>query len=105
MALTLGAVGTKDPCGSCPRYYSALNRAVSGGAADINKKKTLAVYRERKRIGFTMRMTIHDEMTGDLEKDPRSKQMLQEVLDRQDVPLKVPILWDVATGKNWAECK
>jgi DNA polymerase I-like protein with 3'-5' exonuclease and polymerase domains len=34
-----------------------------------------------------------------------TKQRVSEVLNAQSFPLKVPILWSVHTGANWAACK
>lgn len=86
------------------RIHKALNGAVQGSAADLNKKKMVTLYRERKRIGLTMRITIHDEFVGDVP-DQEAARLVAEVLSRQEIPLSVPILWSMKTGVNWKECK
>jgi DNA polymerase-1 len=94
-------------CGACatfgPRFHKALNGAVQGGAADLNKLKMVELYDAREELGLTLRMTVHDEAVGDVP-DEEAARAVGEVLQRQAVELRVPILWDVATGQNWAEC-
>jgi len=100
-----GTSGSRTPCGYCPRWHKALNSAVQGTAADINKRKVTRVYKQRHAIGFTMRMTIHDELAGDVP-DQAAADRLSEVLEVQEYPeMKVPILWDLKVGDNWAQCK
>jgi DNA polymerase-1 len=84
--------------------HSALNRVIQGQAADINKKKLVEVYKERKRIGFVMRATVHDEMVGDVP-DVQAAKMIDDILAEQTTPLNIPILWDGKTGRNWREVK
>jgi DNA polymerase-1 len=94
-------------CGACitfgPRYHKALNGAVQGGAADINKLKIVELYEAREELGLTLRMTVHDEAVGDVP-DQAAAARMDAILQRQAVDLRVPILWDTATGINWAEC-
>lgn len=90
-------------CSACPRWHSALNRAVQGSAADVNKKKLVEVHRERKRIGCRLRLTNHDEVVTDVP-DAEAAARLDEVLNRQAIPLKVPIRWSTKSGRSWAEC-
>jgi DNA polymerase I-like protein with 3'-5' exonuclease and polymerase domains len=69
------------------------------------KTKLVELHRERKNTGFTLRYTVHDEVDGDVPNEESAKKVT-EVLNSQSFPdLKVPILWDVQTGSNWAECK
>lgn len=86
------------------RCYKALNGIIQGSAADINKKKLVELHNERKNTGFVMRLTVHDEVCGDVP-DLEAAKKVSAILDAQSFPLKVPILWDANTGKNWAECK
>jgi DNA polymerase I-like protein with 3'-5' exonuclease and polymerase domains len=86
------------------KIHKALNSVIQGTAADIMKMKLVEVYKERKRLGFTMRATVHDELWGDLvEKEMASS--LGELLNTQSMTLTVPIRWSVGTGANWAEAK
>jgi DNA polymerase-1 len=87
------------------RIHKALNGVIQGSAADILKRKMVEVHRERKRIGFTPRMTVHDEIVGDTV-DRESASMLAEVLNRQSFDkLTIPILWETSYGSTWASCK
>jgi DNA polymerase I-like protein with 3'-5' exonuclease and polymerase domains len=81
---------------------SSLNRVIQGGAASINKRVLVETYKERKRLGLTMRLTVHDELAGTLE-GPVGP--VKKVLNTQYFPLRAPILWDAKSGNNWAECK
>ncbi len=85
--------------------HKALNAVIQGSAADIMKRKLVELHHERKNTGFTMRYTVHDEVCGDVP-DQEAARKVEEILNRQSFSmLKVPILWSVATGKHWAECK
>ena len=84
--------------------HSALNRVIQGSAADIMKRKLVELYQERKRLGLTLRATVHDEVVGDVP-DAEAGRLCDEVLDRQTTPTHVPILWGGKTGANWRECK
>jgi len=84
--------------------HSALNRVIQGSAADLMKKKLVELYNERKRLGLTLRATVHDEVVGDVP-DAEAGRLCDEVLDRQTTITHVPILWGGKTGANWRECK
>jgi len=87
------------------KTYIGLNRVIQGTAADIMKQKLVELHRVRKEIGFLMRLTVHDAVGGDCQL-PDTKARVDEILNHQSFPeLKVPILWNVKTGPNWAECK
>jgi DNA polymerase I-like protein with 3'-5' exonuclease and polymerase domains len=85
------------------RLHKALNGAIQGGAADVNKVKVAELYEVRKSLGLTLRMTVHDEVVGDVP-DQEAARKVAEVLDQQSLSLLVPILWDTKTGANWAVC-
>lgn len=86
------------------RLHKALNSIIQGSAADINKLKLAELYETRHLTGFVMRLTVHDEVCGDVP-DRHAMQLVSDVLARQSVELRVPILWDTKVGANWAECK
>lgn len=87
------------------RLHKALNGVVQGTATgDLMKWKIIELHRARKRTGFVMRATIHDEVLGDTS-GPECTAAVAEILNSQTFPgLHIPILWDVKTGDNWAEC-
>ncbi len=84
--------------------HAALNRIIQGTAADINKRKIVEVYRERKRLGITMRFTVHDELCGDVP-DVQAMRELQRLLNVQSFDTCVPILWSAKCGPNWADAE
>lgn len=87
------------------RYYKALASWLQGSEADIVKSKILRVYNERHNIGIhKMRMPVHDEMTGDIDPDPKWKVLAREVLNIQEIPCRVPITWADEYGANWRAC-
>lgn len=86
------------------RYHSAFNAVDQGSAADIMKKKMVSLHRARRRIGFTPRVSVHDEICGDCAGE-ESRRLIQEVLSEQDYDLNVDIHWDVGIGPNWAQAK
>ncbi len=88
--------------GKDERFYSALNAVFQGSAADVMKQKLLELYRERKRLGLTLRFTVHDEADGGLQ-DLGSLPRMQELLNEQTSSFAVPILWDIGHGVNWHE--
>lgn len=86
------------------RFHSALNRVVQGGAADINKRLLVELYKQRKALGVTMRLTVHDEVVTGLQ-DPGMRDAVDKLLNTQYFDLRVRILWDTKIGDNWAACK
>lgn len=87
------------------KLYIALNRIVSGTAADVNKRKLVELNRTKKETGFLLRMTVHDEVCGSAP-DEECKRKVMEILNVQSFPeMVVPILWEGELGNNWAECK
>jgi DNA polymerase I-like protein with 3'-5' exonuclease and polymerase domains len=84
--------------------HASLNRVIQGSAADEMKKKVVELRKERKRTNFTLRFVVHDEANGDVP-DEESAKAVQEVLNRQLLQTRVPLLWKVGTGANWQEAK
>lgn len=88
------------------KFHSALNKIIQGGAATYNKLKLRHVYAERKTVGIhKLRATVHDEVWGDIVKDPVMQSRFKELMDVQEHQLRIPILWDTHFGANWKECK
>jgi DNA polymerase I-like protein with 3'-5' exonuclease and polymerase domains len=84
--------------------HGALNAVIQPGAAEVMKRKMVEVHRRRKEIGVTPRMTIHDDWLGDCADDDAAYR-LQDLLNEQSFPFKVPIIWNVKRGPRWSECK
>jgi DNA polymerase-1 len=85
------------------RSHKAVNAIIQGTAADIMKQKLVEVHAARKDTGFLLRFTVHDEVDGDVPNIEAAKKV-EDILNFQSFPLRIPILWDVATGRNWKEC-
>lgn len=86
------------------KFYSALNSVLQGSAADLMKLKLLLLYRERKRLGLTMRSTVHDESNNTVPMDA-DYGAIADFMDEQLVPMQVPILWETIFGPNWEDAK
>lgn len=87
------------------RLHKAFCMIDQGSEGDIVKTKIAELHEARKETGFVMRMTVHDEVTGDA-LEPETLARVDAILNRQSFPqLKVPILWECRAGANWAECK
>jgi DNA polymerase I-like protein with 3'-5' exonuclease and polymerase domains len=86
------------------RLHKALNCAVQGSSTgDYSKIKLVELHAERKHTGFTLRIQNHDEFVGDVP-DQTSVDRVSEILARQSMDLRVPILWDTRTGPTWGDC-
>lgn len=99
-------LGRRARFGPRDRFYSALNRVIQGTAADVNKRVLVEVHRaiQRGDLDMVLRMTVHDAVGGDVPKgDTENKKVLANILNTQYYPFKVPILWDIAAGPNWAD--
>jgi len=84
--------------------HAALNRVIQGSAADIQKQKSVELYRTRKQTGIKLRYCVHDEFDFDAP-NKEAVEHVKQILDKQSFDLKVPILWDVNYGVNWGACK
>jgi DNA polymerase I len=88
--------------GEANRSHKALNAVIQGSAADIMKQKLIELHKTRHETGFLLRFTVHDEVDGDAP-DRKCITMVNALLNRQSFDLKVPILWEVGSGPNWAD--
>lgn len=96
--------GRRARFGLNDRHYSALNRVIQGSEGDVNKKVLIEVHKRRHELGLTMLFTVHDELDAILQ-DRRRIGEVRELLNTQYYDFRVPILWEVSTGPNWAEAK
>lgn len=85
----------------------AINTPLQGSAADLIKMAMLQIdklFEKNKYIGY-MILQIHDELIFEIPDfeiiaiEPLVKNAMETVLK-----LKVPLIVDVAIGKNWKEC-
>jgi DNA polymerase I-like protein with 3'-5' exonuclease and polymerase domains len=84
------------------REHKALNMRIQPSAADIMKTKLVELHDARKYTNFLLRFTVHDECDGDIPDEEHARRV-KEVLDDQSFDLRIPILWEVNTGPNWAK--
>lgn len=80
--------------------YRAMNGLIQGSAADMIKEAMVQCFDN----GYVPCMTVHDELDFC---DLTTKKQFKEIHDimRDAFKLKVPIVVDVETGKNWGELK
>ncbi len=85
--------------------HKALNTVIQGTAADVMKQKTIELHEAIRKgeIDAKLRLTVHDELVGDVADKENGKKIL-DLLNKQAFELKVPILWGMNVANNWKEC-
>jgi DNA polymerase-1 len=89
------------------RTHKGLNEVCQMNEADVMKTKMVILHRERKRLGLTPRITLHDEYGGRLADKTVAPQII-DLLNEQSIPFSVPLLWSggVPEGvQSWANAK
>lgn len=85
----------------------AINTPLQGTAADIIKLAMIEVDRRltEERLSARMLLQIHDELFFELpdEEIDQVSSLVKEAMEGV-MKLKVPLVVDVAVGKNWREC-
>ena len=86
----------------------AVNAPIQGTAADILKMAMIKIYKELPKISKKTKMllTVHDELVfetpvSEVDKISRFVKKTMENIYQ----LKVPVVVEVNSGKNWGECK
>ncbi|MBI4964143.1 MAG: DNA polymerase I [Desulfomonile tiedjei] len=84
----------------------AINTTTQGSAADLMKLAMIHVHKALRDRGLPARMIlqVHDELILEVRADAADEtaEILKKKME-QVYPLAVPLVVDVATGKNWAE--
>lgn len=84
----------------------AMNAPIQGTAADMIKLAMVNVARSLREGGFKTRMLlqVHDELLFEVpsEEVEKVKPVIEQGM-RKALPLKVPVLVEVGTGKTWLE--
>ncbi len=85
---------------------NAINAPIQGTAADMIKIAMIRIFGEMERMNLKSRMIlqVHDELVFDVHKD--EAELLKPVIMagmQNAIPLDVPVLVDMNTGKNWLE--
>lgn len=84
------------------RVHKALNAAIQGSAADLNKMMLVELYKNRRLLEIVMRFTVHDSTENDV-MNPARLPMIQEMFNSQLFPTRVPILWKTEMGPSWGD--
>jgi DNA polymerase I len=87
---------------------TAINTPIQGSAADLIKKAMIIIDREMKEQGLKAKMLlqVHDELVFEApeEEVDSLKKLVKEHMESA-VELRVPLLVQISTGRNWAELK
>lgn len=85
----------------------AINTPIQGTAADLIKVAMVNIWKAMREGKFksNMILQVHDELVFDVQKDEleRLKPIIQDKMQNAIPNLKVPILVEMGTGKNWLE--
>lgn len=87
----------------------AINTVIQGSAADLIKQAMIYVYRRLRRESLQAKLLlqIHDELV--LEAPPEELALLAKLVSEEMISagreLTTPLVVDVKTGANWAECE
>jgi DNA polymerase-1 len=85
---------------------NAINAPVQGTAADMIKLAMINIHHElsRRRLKTRMLLQVHDELVFDLyEAEETEVRTLVEEKMKTAIPLSVPIVVEMGTGKDWLE--
>ena len=87
---------------------TAINTPIQGTAADVMKRAMLLVQRELENSGLKSRilLQVHDELVLEVTEAEReaTAQLVQKAME-QAVVMEIPLVAEVAYGRNWAEAK
>ncbi|MCH8253097.1 MAG: DNA polymerase I, partial [Planctomycetes bacterium] len=86
----------------------AVNTVVQGSAADLIKRAMIDIHRELKTGAFSAKMLVqvHDELVFEVAEE-RAATEAEMIRDKMAgaIVLDVPVVVDIAWGRNWAEAK
>lgn len=84
----------------------AVNTTIQGTAADLIKKAMIAIHGELKQYDARMVLQVHDELLLEVPEDmiEALQEMVKEKMEGVYM-LKVPLIVNIAAGKNWADAK
>lgn len=84
------------------KCYVALNRLIQGSAADLMKLALVKCYNG----GYldTMRLTVHDEIDGDISRKEQALDLKRDLEDPAfcESMLTVPLIWEETIGPSWS---
>lgn len=86
---------------------NAINAPVQGSAADMIKIAMINIQKEieKRKLLSLMTLQVHDELVFDVEEKEveEIKTIIKEKMETAIPGLKVPIIAEIDTGKNWLE--
>ncbi|MEZ4929790.1 MAG: DNA polymerase I [Chitinophagales bacterium] len=86
---------------------NAINAPVQGSAADMIKIAMINIQKEieKRKLLSLMTLQVHDELVFDVEQKEveEIKTIIKEKMETAIPGLKVPIIAEIDTGKNWLE--
>ncbi len=85
---------------------NAINAPIQGSSADMIKIAMIGIFNEMQKRNMKSKMIlqVHDELVFDAHKE--EVEILKTLVDekmRTALPLDVPVIVDINTGKNWLE--
>lgn len=84
----------------------AINMPIQGTAADMIKLAMINIHKELidRKSKSKMILQVHDELVFDLHKDEAEElvPVIKNLMEKS-LPLKVPVLVETGTGKNWLD--
>lgn len=87
---------------------AAMNAPIQGSAADLIKVAMIRIYQTMKeqQVNAKMILQIHDELIFEVPKSELAQ--MKEIVERgmqEAMDLKVPLIAEASTGKNWYDAK
>lgn len=85
---------------------NAINAPIQGTAADMIKIAMGRIHREicQRKLRSRMLLQVHDELVFDVYRpeEPELRKLVEELM-RTAIPLAVPIVVEIGTGRTWLE--
>lgn len=102
----LSDINARNPMVRGAAERNAINAPIQGSAADIIKIAMIRIHDRLQKENFKSKMLlqVHDELIFDIHKDeidvlkPVIKHEMESAFE-----LKIPLIVDIGTGKNWLE--
>lgn len=90
--------------------YRSFNTAVQGTAMDYIKRRMIAIDKVCDQLNIRLLANVHDELlfAGPIDRIecPETRRIVTEVLETQDIPFKVPFMWESGLSRtSWAAAK
>lgn len=87
-----------------------INSPIQGGAGDITKYNMSRLDRKLRKLGMKSRVIInvHDSImvdSPDKEEVSECIKLMKEICIEPQIPLRVPLAFEIKVGKNWNELK